>query len=76
MSLSTVATFPNTLLAHIARGRLETHGITATVMHEHTHSTYSFAIGEVPLMVDSELVEKAQEILSQDFSYDEDDSTS
>ncbi|NVJ68559.1 MAG: DUF2007 domain-containing protein [Gammaproteobacteria bacterium] len=73
MSLATVATFPNTMLAHIAKGLLESHGIAATVMHEHFHSTYSFAVGEVPLMVDSELVEQAQEILNQDFSHDLDD---
>jgi len=68
MSLSAVATFPNTMLAHIAKGLLESNGITATVMHEHFHSTYAFALGEVPLMVDSELLERAQEILNEKFS--------
>ncbi len=74
MGLSTVATFPNTMLAHIAKGLLENNGIRANVMHEHFHSTYSFALGEVPLMVNAELLEEAQQILNENFSQ-EDSST-
>lgn len=76
MSLSTIATFPNTMLAHIAKGLLESHGIQATVLHEHFHSTYSFALGEVPLMVESDDLEIAQQILQEHLNQDEDDSTS
>ncbi len=73
MSLAVVATFPNTMLAYIAKGLLETNGITATILHEQFHSTYSFALGEIPLMVAEESVETAYQLLNQSFDYQESD---
>ncbi len=70
MSLVVVETYPNTMQAHIARGLLESHGVSATILHEHTHSTYSFALGEVPLMVDEENYIRAKEILNEELPPD------
>ncbi|WP_251358493.1 DUF2007 domain-containing protein [Kangiella sp. TOML190] len=70
MSLATVATFPNTMLAHIAKGQLNNYGIEAVILHEHFHSTYSFALGEIPVMVPEEQLEQAQQILAENFEED------
>lgn len=70
MSLVVVETYPNTMQAHIARGLLESHGIHATILHEHSLSTASFTIGEVPLMVDEENYIRAREILTDELPPD------
>ena len=64
MSLVIIETYPNSMQAHIARGLLESHGVHATILHEHSLSTYSFTIGEIPLMVEEENYIRAKEILS------------
>ncbi|NVK22039.1 MAG: DUF2007 domain-containing protein [Kangiellaceae bacterium] len=66
MSLVVVETYTNTMQAHIAKGLLESHGINAVLMHEQFHSTYAFALGEIPLMVDDENCLRAKEILSSE----------
>ncbi len=70
MSFITIATFPNTMLAHIAKGKLASCGIESLLLHEHFHSTASFALGEIPLQVKENEVEAAQRILAEDFSED------
>lgn len=67
MSFSQIAIFPNTMLAHVAKVLLAKNGLEAVVIHEHFHSTYSFALGEIPLMVDNKDLEQAQQILNEKF---------
>ena len=68
MSLVIAKTYPDTLQANIAKGLLESYGIASTIMHEQFHTTYSSAFGNVPLMVDEQVLIQAQELLARDLS--------
>jgi len=76
MALAVVASYTDTMQAHIAKGLLEAHGIEATLLHDGFHSTYGSAIGEVPLMVDEENLVRAGEILNTELTDDAMDSFS
>ncbi|AKE51041.1 putative signal transducing protein [Kangiella geojedonensis] len=76
MALAVVASYTDTMQAHIAKGLLEAHGIEATLLHDGFHSTYGSAIGEVPLMVDEENLVRAGEILNTELTDDALDSFS
>jgi len=76
MALTVVASYADTMQAHIAKGLLEAHGIEATLLHDGFHSTYGSAIGEVPLMVDEENLVRAGEILNTELTDDALDSFS
>ncbi|MDH5216151.1 MAG: DUF2007 domain-containing protein [Gammaproteobacteria bacterium] len=67
MSLKTVASFTDALQAHIAKGKLESEGIHATLAHEHhvwANWMISNAIGGVKIQVPQAEEEKAKGILS------------
>lgn len=65
--LVTIATFDNTVQAHLARNQLAAAGIRATLVDEHTvglNWTWSNAIGGVKLIVREEDYEDAARILT------------
>ena len=69
--LVVVARYSYPLEAQIAKSNLEAAGISAHIADVHTINTnwlYSDALGGVRLMVDSDNVQEAEEILRQDFS--------
>jgi hypothetical protein len=66
MSVVTVGTFDDALLAHIAKGRLEAEGIVSYIMDEHyiwANWSMSFALGGVKIRVKSEDAQSAKEVL-------------
>ena len=68
--LKTVARFREPYEAHIARGKLETEGVPAVVVDEHLvqiNWMYSQAVGGVKLQVPEEALERAREILGQEY---------
>jgi hypothetical protein len=67
--LKTVAGFQESFGAYLARGKLESEGIPAVVIDEHTVQNdwlYSQAIGGVKVQVPEEDFERAVEILAED----------
>lgn len=67
----TVATFSFPYEAHIARAKLESEGIPAFVVDEHTINAqwlYSQAMGGVRVQVPNEHAYRASEILETDYS--------
>ena len=73
MKLVTVATFDTLPAAHIAKGRLETEGITCWLKDEHLGQTdwlYNIAVGWIKLQVDARYSEQARLILDTDYSAD------
>jgi len=70
--LITVASYSFPLEAHVAKASLDAAGIPAFIADEQTINMnwlYSNALGGVRLKVLAQDAEKAQEILSQDFSH-------
>jgi hypothetical protein len=66
MSVVTVGSFDDALLAHIAKGRLEAEGIVSYIMDEHyiwANWSMSFALGGVKVRVKSEDAQSAKEVL-------------
>lgn len=71
MSWITVARFSLPFEAHVARARLDSEGITAMVVDEHTINMqwlYSDAMGGVRLQVEEPDAERASAILAEDRS--------
>lgn len=71
MSWVTVARYSLPFEAHVARARLESEGIHAMVVDEHTINMqwlYSDAMGGVRLQVDEDDMYRAQAVLSEDRS--------
>ncbi len=69
--LTTVASFSFPHEAHIARAKLESESIPATLADEHTIAMqwlYSNALGGVKVQVPTPFAERAIEILAQDNS--------
>jgi hypothetical protein len=66
--LITVASYPDAIKAHLARGRLEAEGIPAMVADEHYVSAnwmMSNAIGGVKVQVSARMVERAAQVLRE-----------
>ncbi len=66
MSLTTIAHYDQTALAHIAQAKLEAEGIDSTLLDENTTNWfwhYSVATGGIRLQVNEADVSRAQEIL-------------
>jgi hypothetical protein len=66
-----VARFPEPVMAHMAKARLEEEGIPAFVRDAHTIGIqwlYSIALGGVRVEVDEQDEERAKELLQTDFS--------
>ncbi|MDG5499448.1 DUF2007 domain-containing protein [Marinobacter sp. BGYM27] len=77
MSWVTIARYSLPFEAHVARARLESEGIDALVMDEHTINMqwlYSDAMGGVRLQVDEAYCQRAESILNEDRSDLVDDS--
>ena len=69
--MKTVASFREVYPAHLARGRLEAEGIRASVIDENIvrmNWALSQAVGGVKVQVHHEDLEKAREILGEDFN--------
>lgn len=67
--MKTVASFTEPYLAHLARGKLTSEGITAVVTDEYliqTNWTLSNAIGGVKVLVPDEELERALTVLAPD----------
>jgi hypothetical protein len=66
--LITVASYPDAIKAHLARGRLEAEGIPAVVADEHYVSAnwmMSNALGGVKVQVSERMVERAVQVLRE-----------
>lgn len=74
--LVTVATYDDTVAAHIAAGRLQADGLYCEIADEHLVQTdwlYGPAVGGIKLQVPAEHAERALSILERDHSQDLDD---
>ncbi|MEJ2361760.1 MAG: DUF2007 domain-containing protein [Gammaproteobacteria bacterium] len=70
--LITIASYSFPHEAHVARANLDAAGIPAFIADEHTINMqwlYSNALGGVRLQVPAQYVDKAREVLSQDYSH-------
>jgi len=69
----TIAGFHSAFEAHMLRSKLEANGITCYIRNEHMHQLYQNALGSIFLMVRSQDVDKAKEILSDVITDDEEE---
>ena len=75
-ALVTVATFDDSVAAHIAAGRLQADGLYCEIADEHLVQTdwlYGPAVGGIKLRVPVEHAERALAILARDHSGDLED---
>lgn len=76
MNLVELATFMYPHEAHLAKGKLDAHGIESIILDEltiQTNNFYSNALGGVKLHVLAEDLDKAKEILALDYSTEQDE---